>query len=862
MTVVATLSGVLSLDDSDFRSGMQNAREETNTFGNQLRSVGGNVQQVGTFMLGAATAGGVAITGMVAGSVNQFSTLERGMNEVFTLLPGISEGSMDAMTSQVNRFSERMGVLPNDVVPALYQALSAGVPQNNVFDFLGTAQMAAVGGVTELETAVDGISSVINAYGSDVITATDASDLMFTAVRLGKTDFGQLSASLFNVIPTASSLGIGFDNVTAGLAAITAQGVPTSVATTQMRQMFIELGDATSDVGGAFLNVSGTSFQEFIAGGGNVSEALQLLYTHAQDTGVNIDQLFGSVEAGAASLALTGQGADRFNNFLGEMSNASGATETAYETMNSGISRSMDMLFGAFGATVNMFGALFAPAIEPVIDILTTFFRIINAGLAGGESNSDWLMSLPVQFRSIGVFVGRATARFWGFMQGINEGGGIVESAIGWLGTLITTFQAVSGAVMNVLGPIISWIQTNIALQDVLMAVGIAIGSVVIPAILTIVATAAPVVATFALMVGAVALMRNAWENNLGGIQEKVSTFVTWFTTTAMPAVVGFVTSTVIPGIQSFTNTIVEIWGSISPTLNSLYEWFMTSGMPAIQGFIVDTAIPAIESFIGIVMGIWEDVSPALGSLFDWFITGGLPLMADFVTVTFGPALDVIIGMMTGIWETVSPYLGDLYDWFMVDGLAGIETYLSGPFTTAFQGVIDFISAIWDVVQPGLQAFQDGVGEVFTWILDNSIGPVSDALASAWTAYSDFTSWSGNALSDAGNWIDNMNPFTNNQQVGRNDANDATTYAPPRAGGGEVSQGQEYWVGEREPEVFVPRESGTILNQEQMAGMGGGGFNISGVTIYANSEQGGRDAARGLYAEMQELMRGQGVRNG
>lgn len=61
--------------------------------------------------------------------------------------------------------------------------------------------MAAVGGVTELETAVDGITSVVNAYGDDVLSAAEASDLMFTAVKLGKTDFTQLSASLFNVIP-------------------------------------------------------------------------------------------------------------------------------------------------------------------------------------------------------------------------------------------------------------------------------------------------------------------------------------------------------------------------------------------------------------------------------------------------------------------------------------------------------------------------------------------------------------------------------------------------------------------------------------------------------------------------------------
>ena len=92
-------------------------------------------------------------------------------------------------------------MIPGEVLPALYQAISAGVPSDNVFDFLETANKAAVGGITDLSTSVDGITSVVNAYGSDVISAAEASDLMFTAVKEGKTDFGQLSDSLFQVIP-------------------------------------------------------------------------------------------------------------------------------------------------------------------------------------------------------------------------------------------------------------------------------------------------------------------------------------------------------------------------------------------------------------------------------------------------------------------------------------------------------------------------------------------------------------------------------------------------------------------------------------------------------------------------------------
>jgi hypothetical protein len=79
-----------------------------------------------------------------------------------------------------------------------------------------------------------------------------------------------------------------------------------------------------------------------------------------------------------------------------------------------------------------------------------------------------------------------------------------------------------------------------------------------------------------------------------------------------------------------------------------------------------------------------------------------------------------------------------------------------------------------------------------------------------------------------------------------------------RAGGGHANAYQATMVGEREPEMFVPSVSGEIYNQNQM-GMMGGGVNMN-VTIYANDYEGGRAAARGLDDQMNELMRGKGVR--
>jgi len=370
---------------NDVKSALGEINEKAQGLNNITFGIGNAIKSSIEFGVKAAGVGlaavGATMTATAAKGIADFAALERGMNEVFTLLPGISRDAMDAMTGDLQSLNKEFGLLSSQSVPALYQAISAGVPADNVFDFLETAQKAAVGGVTDLQVAVDGISSVVNSYGLDVMDATRASDLMFTAVKLGKTDFDQLSRSLFNVIPTAASLGVNFGDVTAALAAMTAQGTPTSVATTQLRQLFVELskeGTATSKI---FNEISGVSFRDFISAGGDTQKALILLEKYAKDSNLGINDLFGSVEAGNAALALTGKGTEAFTRNLGEMDNAAGATEQAYEQMDQGISRSIDKIRASLATMLEQVGEKLQPVFSDLVkwiqENMPTFSSIV-----------------------------------------------------------------------------------------------------------------------------------------------------------------------------------------------------------------------------------------------------------------------------------------------------------------------------------------------------------------------------------------------------------------------------------------------------------------------------------------------------
>lgn len=331
----------------------------------------------------AAVLGGIALAGneirkFANESVDEFEDFEKQSAEVFTLLPDASATAMAQMRADVTAFGSDVGRLSGETVPALYQAISAGVPRENAFEFLQTASDAALGGVTELETAVDGISSVVNAYGADVIDAGRASDLMFTAVRGGKTTFDELSRSLFNVIPNAASLDVEFGNVTAALATMTAQGTPTATATTQLRQMLVELSKAGSEVAGTFEDAAGRGFRQFIAEGGNLQEALQILEEHAAASGMSISDLFSSVEAGSAALSLTGASAQKFTGELEAAAQAAGATAEAAAQMEGTLAHSRSVAEATGEEFKILVGKALAPTVQAYLDIKSAILGAAN----------------------------------------------------------------------------------------------------------------------------------------------------------------------------------------------------------------------------------------------------------------------------------------------------------------------------------------------------------------------------------------------------------------------------------------------------------------------------------------------------
>ena len=234
--------------------------------------------------------------------------------------------------------SNRTGVAFTDLAESMYSALSAGVPQDNVLDFVEKSVKLSKGGFTQTATAIDIVTTALNAYHMEMSEAAHVQDVLITTQNLGKTTVDELASNMGKLIPTANGVNVAFDQLGAMYATVTANGVATAETTTYLNAMINELGASGSTAEKAMMaatagtEMAGKKFSEISAMGYDVTDVLKLMDEYAQSTGKSLSDMFSSSEgAKAASILLSNM--EGFKSNIDSMINSAGAASDAADTM-------------------------------------------------------------------------------------------------------------------------------------------------------------------------------------------------------------------------------------------------------------------------------------------------------------------------------------------------------------------------------------------------------------------------------------------------------------------------------------------------------------------------------------------------
>lgn len=386
---LGTATAYIDLDASKFRNGMISVANGLNDFNNRSLSASDRFNALGNSM---KTVGGgltryvsIPLAGVGLASVNAAMKTETSFAKVNSILK-LNKTSVGGAKSEWDKFSQTLKNGANDIglsydvyADAAYQAISAGVEQANVTKFLNDANKLAKGGLTDLTTATDLLTSVQNAYGLSQKDMIKVSDTLIQTQNFGKTTVDELAQSMGKVIPTAKNLGVNVDQLGAAYAIMTAKGIGTAESTTYLNSMFNELGKSGTKVDKALREVSGKSFKELTESGMSTGDVLGILAKHAEDSGLSLSDLFGSAEAGKAALTLMSEGADGFNEMLKNMTESSGSTNKAFNEMNDTAKEKLTQSLGKLKNALSDLGIALIPLVEIVANMISKFVEWVTS---------------------------------------------------------------------------------------------------------------------------------------------------------------------------------------------------------------------------------------------------------------------------------------------------------------------------------------------------------------------------------------------------------------------------------------------------------------------------------------------------
>lgn len=285
-----------------------------------------------------------------------------------------SQKSLSDISKEVRTYSNETGEAASDMAEATYQAISASVNTADAAAFAGTATKLAVGGFTSATTAVDVLTTAINAYGLAASDATQLSDYLITTQNLGKTSVDQLAQSVGKVIPLASAYNVQMDNLSSAYAVLTANGIATAESGTYLKSMLNELGDTGSDVSEVLLNSTGKTFAQLMEQGYSLGDVMAMLGDAVDGDSTAFNALWSSTEAGIGALSLFNAGADKYNSVLDSMRTSAGATEKAYSTMADTTDKSKQRMENSFNNLKISVGDVLNPALTQVYEGFTSVF--------------------------------------------------------------------------------------------------------------------------------------------------------------------------------------------------------------------------------------------------------------------------------------------------------------------------------------------------------------------------------------------------------------------------------------------------------------------------------------------------------
>lgn len=311
-------------------TGINEARAKLNQLGRGGQESLGKVSSGATasrLALGAMAIGVTAVGVTVAKTTRDWLKFNVAMKEVQTIA-GVSGKEMDALRLKALGIAQSLGVDATEAAQGFYQAISAGVPTAEVDSFVKVAAQLAQGGLADIGSSTDLLTTALNSYGKSASEAEKVSDQLFRTVKLGKTNIPQLAKSLARASATAATAGVSLEELLGITAATTKQGVKTAESFTQVKAAIVALLNPSETMAAIYDKLGVEGGRALIENEG-LAGALEQVRRAAGGSDQVLVKALRSIEAYSLTAAITGSKLQETKKAIEDVGNAAGDTAAA-----------------------------------------------------------------------------------------------------------------------------------------------------------------------------------------------------------------------------------------------------------------------------------------------------------------------------------------------------------------------------------------------------------------------------------------------------------------------------------------------------------------------------------------------------
>src|SRR6266568_1694272 len=366
---------------SGFTSGINDMKRSMSLFSGSAPALMAGV--------GAAIAGVAVVMGVMA--VKAAADFQQGLNRLVTGA-GDTTDNMQKMGAAIRGISQDTGVLTDQLLPAMYQIISAGQRGAAAEDTLAVAAKGAQAEQAKVVDVAKALTTAMTDYGTAQFNATQFMNGYTRAVQLGKLSLEQLSTSMGPLLPLAKNLGIHFQDVAAAMSTMTNAGVPVERAATSLRFMFQSLENPTKKATTAMTDFGLNTVAVADEMKKSLPGALQMIYDAAKKAGPEgsvpfnraVSDMIGGQRSLQAFLSLTGSHFKTFKDDVAAVAAAMGVSKTAllgWDIAQQNFNVQLDKAKASFQGLLITIGSLLLPVltqllaqIGPIIQSIISWF--------------------------------------------------------------------------------------------------------------------------------------------------------------------------------------------------------------------------------------------------------------------------------------------------------------------------------------------------------------------------------------------------------------------------------------------------------------------------------------------------------